>query len=356
MLLFKKVALAPCAYPFLLLLALSSCNPLADQSDGQESKLAGTAAATAAPAPVAILFDTDCGPDYDDVGAIAMLHAFADRGEARILATVSSNLHPLAGPGIDVLNTYFGRPDLPIGAPKTAGVNLGAWQKWPDTLAARYPHTLKATADAPDAVAVYRRLLAAQPDTSVTVVTVGFLTNLRNLLASGPDSLSPLDGKALVRQKVKQWVAMAGKFPAGKEFNVEKDSTASQLAIDGWPTPILFSGFEIGESVKTGLRLVKEGAPGSPVRHVFALSIPMAKEDQQGRMSWDQTAVLVAVRGAAPYYATRRGRFVARADGSNGWEAALDGPHTILVQKMAPDSVAGEIETLMLHQPDRANP
>jgi len=356
MLLFKKLALAPCVYPFLLLLALSSCNPRADQSDGQESKLTSNATAAAAPAPVAILFDTDCGPDYDDVGAIAMLHAFADRGEARILATVSSNLHPLVGPSIDVLNTYFGRPDLPIGAPKSAGVNMDARQKWADTLVARYPHRLKSTADAPDAVAVYRRLLAAQPDTSVTVVTVGFLTNLRNLLASKPDSLSPLDGKALVRQKVKQWVAMGGTFPAGKEFNIERDSTASQLAIDGWPTPILFSGSEIGSKVKTGLRLVKEDAPGSPVRHVFAISIPYAKEDQQGRMSWDQTAVLVAVRGAAPYYDTQRGRFVARADGSNGWQVDPTGPHTILVQKMAPDSVAREIETLMMHQPDRANP
>jgi inosine-uridine nucleoside N-ribohydrolase len=117
-------------------------------------------------------------------------------------------------------------------------------------------------------VAVYRRLLAAQPDTSVTVVTVGFLTNVRNLLESKPDSLSPLDGKALVKRKVKQWVAMAGKFPEGKEFNIEKDATASQVAIDGWPSPILFSGFEIGEKVKTGLRLIKEGDPAAPCARV----------------------------------------------------------------------------------------
>ncbi len=344
-------------YVFLLplLLVLTACGGRSEQSGRPDDSANATAGAQMTPDPVTILFDTDCGPDYDDVGAMAMLHAFADRGEARILATVSSNLHPLVGPSIDVLNTYFGRPDLPIGAPKTAGVNLDASQKWPDTLAARYPHRLKATADAPDAVAVYRRLLAAQPDTSVTVVTVGFLTNVRNLLASGPDSLSPLDGKALVKRKVKQWVAMAGKFPDGKEFNIEKDAAASQAAIDGWPTPIVFSGFEIGEKVKTGLRLIKEGDSGSPVRHVFALSIPMSKEDQQGRMSWDQTAVLVAVRGAAPFYDTQRGRFITRADGSNGWQDDPNGPHTRLVQKMAPDSVAREIETLMMHRPNKAN-
>ena len=42
--------------------------------------------------PVSVIFDTDMGPDYDDVGALALLHALADSGEVRILATVSSNM------------------------------------------------------------------------------------------------------------------------------------------------------------------------------------------------------------------------------------------------------------------------
>ena len=41
--------------------------------------------------PVKIIFDTDLGPDYDDVGALAFLHAMADSGKAEILATVASN-------------------------------------------------------------------------------------------------------------------------------------------------------------------------------------------------------------------------------------------------------------------------
>src|SRR5512145_1392669 len=73
--------------------------------------------------PVKIIFDTDLGPDYDDVGALAFLHAMADSGKAEILATVSSNKHELVAPSIEVINTYFGRPALPLGAPKTEGVN-----------------------------------------------------------------------------------------------------------------------------------------------------------------------------------------------------------------------------------------
>ena len=74
--------------------------------------------------PVKIIFDTDLGPDYDDVGALAFLHAMADSGKAEILATVTSNKHELVAPSIEIINTYFGREGLPIGAPKTPGVSM----------------------------------------------------------------------------------------------------------------------------------------------------------------------------------------------------------------------------------------
>lgn len=47
---------------------------------------------------VNIIFDTDIAPDYDDVGAMALLHAFADRGEANILATISCNAFETTAP------------------------------------------------------------------------------------------------------------------------------------------------------------------------------------------------------------------------------------------------------------------
>src|SRR5450759_3613776 len=117
--------------------------------------------------PVKIILDTDLGPDYDDVGALAFLHAMADSGKAEILATVSSNKHELVAPSIEVINTYFGRPGLAIGAPKTEGVNLGSSQHWADTIVSKYPHKIKSTSDVEDAVDVYRKALINQPDKSV---------------------------------------------------------------------------------------------------------------------------------------------------------------------------------------------
>lgn len=301
-----------------------------------------------------LIFDTDIGPDYDDVGAITLLHALADSGQVTILATVASNQHPLIAPVLDVMNTYFRRPDLPIGVVRGRAVNLPAWQKWDSLLVARYPHDLKTNAQAEEATALYRRLLASQPDGSVTIVTVGFLTNMANLLESGPDRYSPLDGTALVKKKVRQLVSMAAHFgkEMGKfrEFNVEKDVLASIYTFDNWPTPILFSGFEIGSRIFTGLPLVNGNYQNSPGRDVYARSIPMDKNDMNGRMSWDQTAVLVAIKGHEPYYSVVEGRIVTNADGSNTWNRAGKG-HFYLVEKMPVADVQAVINRLMLHQP-----
>jgi inosine-uridine nucleoside N-ribohydrolase len=300
---------------------------------------------------VKIIFDSDLGPDYDDVGALAFLHAMADSGKAEILATLSSNKHELVAPSIDVINTYFGRPELPIGAPKSPGVNMNSPWHWADTLVARYSHSLKSTSEAPDAVEVYRKILSGQPDNSVTVVTVGFLTNLNNLLKSGPDKFSPLPGQELVSKKVKKLVSMAGRFPEGKEFNVYLDSAASVFVYANWPGEIIFTGWEIGSKIFTGLRLIKSEIVNSPVKDVFSISIPKSEEDRKGRMSWDETAVLIGVYGTEGFFDTVRGRIIVNPDGSNTWENSPEGRQLYVVQKMPVNQMSMFIEDRMMHQP-----
>ena len=304
------------------------------------------------PQPVSVIFDTDMGPDYDDVGALTILHALADSGEAKILATVSSNMYDNAVPCIEIINTYFKRPDIPLGAPRK-GQNIsdprfeeGGY--WPEVLPAKYPHTVKSTADAPDAVKVYRRILAEQPDVSVNIITVGFFTNVAALLQSPPDRFSNLDGKALVKKKVRRLISMAGCFPKGREFNVFIDSVASVIVFNEWPTPILLSGFEIGRDILTGLRLVATDVQNNPVKDAFSLSL---KVDVNGRCSWDQTAALVGVRGPHKYFGTVRGRMMVQSNGSNTWEDDPNGPHEHLVWKMPKEQLTLLIEDLMMYHP-----
>ena len=302
--------------------------------------------------PVPVIFDTDMGPDYDDVGAITLLHAFADNGEANILATIGSTNYVNVAPVLSVLNTYFKRPQIPVGVPKGKAVGLRDWQHWSDTLVTNYPHSIKSNEEAEDAVVLYRKILSAQPDNSVTVITVGFFTNLSDLLRSSADKYSPLNGKDLVRKKVKLLVSMAGGFPSGNEFNVNKDASASKNVAENWPTQILLSGFEIGKKIKCGLPLIhNEAIKNSPVKDVFRISIPMAAEDKDGRMSWDETAVLVAVKGYADYYTIQRGTMHVNDDGSNTWTNDDNGLHAHLIEKAPIEEVRTVIDKLMMHQP-----
>lgn len=298
-----------------------------------------------------VIFDTDMGPDYDDVGAIALLHAFADSGKAKILATIASTKYEGVAAVLNVFNTYFKKPNIPVGVPKGNALTLKDSQHWTDTLIAKYPHSIKTNEEVPDAVELYRKILAQQPDNSVTIITVGFLTNISNLLQSRPDRYSSLSGKELVKKKVKNLVSMAGKFPAGKEFNIEKDAAASKYAYGHWQKPVLLSGFEIGEKIKTGLPLVNNDAiKNSPVKDVFALCLPMTKEDNQGRMSWDETAVLVAIAGYKPYYTLKAGTMQIANDGSNTWNGKGT-KHHYLSEARPPSEVERVINEMMMHQP-----
>lgn len=83
------------------------------------------------PSSLPVIFDTDMGPDYDDVGAIALLHAYADQGHAEVLATVASTKYEGVAAVLNVLNTYFRRPDIPIGVPKGDAITTRDFQHGP---------------------------------------------------------------------------------------------------------------------------------------------------------------------------------------------------------------------------------
>jgi inosine-uridine nucleoside N-ribohydrolase len=333
--------------------------------------VAAARAWSAAREPVDLIFDTDMALDVDDVGALALLHALADGGECRILAvgiseTARHENGVWAAAAADAINTYFGRPDIPI------GVFRGRYQPTEDVgryaqkTAGAFPHD-QGGRDAPEAWKLYRQVLAGRPDGSVTMLSVGFLTNLDALLRSGPDERSPLDGVELVRRKVKRWVCMGGRFPesgAHGEFNLATYPEATAYVLAHWPTPSVFSGFEIGAVVKTGARLIREHPPArSPVSRAY-LEYTGGKD----RESWDQTAALYAVRGlgpaAEPYYrevtrghirfdltATPRAGARTPSPSRNVWVADPDSDQSYLELAVPPERLAQVIEELMMHRP-----
>ena len=147
-----------------------------------------------------------------------------------------------------------------------------------------------------------------------------------------------------------EYVRLAGLFPEGKEFNVYCDTPASRVVAERWPTEIIFSGFEIGNMIFTGKKLVQMDVEDSPVKDAYSLCF--AEGDPNGRMSWDLTAVLVAVKGYEPYYNVERGTFrVVNDEGANSWTPDGKGKDLRLIEKVPAVEMAVLIENYMMHQP-----
>lgn len=99
--------------------------------------------------PVHVIFDTDMGPDYDGAGAITMLHAHADRGEAEILATIASTKYEGVAAVLKVL-ILIQETRYTYWRSQAWGAGLRDYQHWTDTLIVKYPHSIKINADAAD--------------------------------------------------------------------------------------------------------------------------------------------------------------------------------------------------------------
>ena len=325
--------------------------------------------------PVRLILDTDLGPDSDDAGAMALMHALASRGEAEILAVMCSTMSPWCPPAADVINTYYRRPDIPIGAVKQDGP-AGTSEGWPGDsfngyLAGRFPNDLRHAEYAEHAVDLYRRILSAAPDTSIAIAATGTLSNLADLLQSPPDTIDGRSGIELIAGKVRLLSVMGGRYPSGGESNFQSDAAAAKHVVEHWPTDVTFSGFELGMDVLTGPRLYTETPADNPVRVAYHLwDLKFARRftpefnPQSGiwpHSSFDQTAVLYAVRGLHDYWvAESRGFNVVHEDGSNEWTQSDGshertrpaGNHAYLIEKMPRDQVARVIEELMVQPPD----
>jgi len=314
-----------------LVLSLTHCGPAPESSER-------------AVHPKPVILDTDISSDVDDVGAVSLLHALADRGDIKILAVMVSSGDPWSAPCLDALNTYLGRPDIPIGTVR--GTSVVHQSKYTRRVADEFHHDIGLSADSEDAVLLYRKILASSSDHSVVIVSIGYLTNLNNLMRSSADSISDLDGHALVTKKVKKLICMGGKYPSGREWNLYQDAAAARHVVEHWPVPIVFIGFEAGVTILTGSGLSQSPLP-NPVRRSYELY-----NDLTDRPSWDQLAVLYAAKlgheNFARHWENVAGQNNVSADGSNRWTDRTDWHHSYIRLKKSPEIFASMIEKLMI--------
>ncbi len=330
--------------------------------------LIANAGLTANAAETKIIFDFDMLTDCDDAGLLAMAHAFADDGEIEILATLlnGSDNNDKHGAVVSAINYYYDRKDIPIGVSKRPdSINQNKSSSYSRQVWDEFPHDGMLDVDRPDAIDVFRAALSKAPDRSVVVIAVGFMTNLEDLLKSPGDDIDGRNGLELVKAKVKSVVITGGTFPSGNgayNFNFDNpgesaSDNATKYVMENWPdheAPIMFSGEEIGIEIITG-KVFNERLTDSPVKRTYELAYNALVK---GRPSWDQTALLYAVRGLSHdnityWTAQTTGHISIGAAGSNRWQPSPDKNHGYLIKSAEPSVIAKIIDDYMTKPPRR---
>lgn len=311
--------------------------------------------------PVKIIFDTDMHTDCDDAGAMAVLHALQNKGECEILAMMCSTVDPFSAPTVDAINTYYNHPDIPIGIRKGKGVLRQS--RYTRGIAAEFRHDFN-VATAPEAVDLYRRILEEQPDGAVVIVTVGYLTNISELLQL-PATTGRLSGMELVKRKVKKWVCMGGNFIGNPpkddlqlgNVNFTYDSAAAYYAVHHWPTELVFAGREVC-SVPSGLAIgerLAQTPANNPVRRAYELYFGGTAKN---RHVADLASVLYAVRGLRDYWDIHANGYLdLHPNMTFEWKSDKDSQQAYLLKKRQPGGVPNDryvesvLDTLLLTGP-----
>lgn len=162
------------------------------------------------------------GFDVDDAVAICLGNALHMNGEAELLAVIHDTGCDLGAGGVSALNHFYGHDNITIGAWKGKyGSDCTTHFKGADgqdqylskiinNPAMAGP--IKSSKQALLGTDAYRKVLAAAPNASVNVASIGMPTNLRDLLATKPDQYSSMDGYDLIAAKVNKIVFMDGEW------------------------------------------------------------------------------------------------------------------------------------------------
>lgn len=289
--------------------------------------------------PIRIIFDTDIGNDVDDALALDMLYKYQDRGTVNLLGVLTNKDTKYAPEFVDIMNTWYGYPKIPIGK-ITGGVRQDDYVNYAENVCVlndvhgkpMFDRSLRSYGKLLPSHILYRKLLAAQPDNSVVVVTVGFSTNIARLLDTPADKYSELTGRELVARKVRLLSIMGGDFIENPraEFNIVNDIPSAKKLFSEWPGKVVVSPFAVGKAVKFPATVILNDLKWNiphPMVQAYLHYRPMPYD----RPTWDLTSVLYAVEGAADYFGVSEpGTVSVTDDGHTVFTPSADGKHVIL--------------------------
>lgn len=265
---------------------------------------------------IRIILDTDMGSSTDDLFALMMLYRYMDMQRCKLIGVIVDRMGKANADIVDAMNLYYGYPDIPIGL-ETKGVeHPPVWIPYHNLAYARtvnselmFKRSIGDDGSYQEAYKLYRKLLSEQPDKSVTIASIGFVTSLARLLESGPDEYSPLNGVELVRRKVKAIYAMGGVFGKAVEpdYNFLQAIDFSLKFFELLPkeVDVVFSPGEVGDPLDYRPEQViadLDWTDCHPIKWTYQFL-----NCDTGQKMWDPQAVINAVEGDELYKLSPRG-------------------------------------------------
>ncbi len=292
--------------------------------------------------PMLVIMDTDMGNGVDDVMALQQLLDYEREGRVRLLGITVSKAHPRAVEYVDGYCRLNGKVDVPLGYAYN-GVNPEAGNflcQTLDTLIDGKPVLLprqRLVDGLPEGYRLMRRLLSEQEDGSVVLFALGPHTNLARLLASEADGYSPLDGRELVRRKVRLLAMMGGNFSGQAkrpEWNLRQDIESAHKVFSEWQTPIVASGFEVGAQFVCTKEQIRNAFPEGE-KHPLYISFCLAsKVSHYHGETWDATIVHHAMEPDDDTFTlSPSGTITVKEDGSTLFTPSAEGKHRYLIPR-----------------------
>ena len=260
---------------------------------------------------IRVIYDCDMGSSTDDLFALMMLYRYMDMKRCTLLGVIVDRMDRANADAVDVMNNYYGYPDIPIGLEKAGVKDPHVYIPYHNMAYARdidgnvmFKRSIGDNGEYMDGYKLYRKILAQQPDKSVTIASVGFVTCLARLLQSGPDEYSPLSGVELAQKKIKNIYMMGGVF--GDSFEHDYNFTAAiEFSLKFFELlpkdiDIVFSPGEVGDPLYYSAADIISDMSWTdthPIKWIYEY----LTEDKFQKM-WDPLAVINAVEGDDIFY------------------------------------------------------
>lgn len=277
--------------------------------------------------PVQMILDSDFGSSTDDLFALMMLNHYMDDGLVDLKGIVVDREGEKNAALVDIFNTYYGHPEVPIGLEHNGVKNPRCFIPYNgicDLKDAQGTPLFKRTVDTsrcPEGYKLYRQLLSQADDKSIVVVAIGFATTLAQLFESGADEYSPLSGVELFGKKVKSVYIQSGRFEAGDSlsgYNMRAASRQSAIFYDRLPknVDLIMSPSNVGDQIDYLPKDVLVDLSYTEINPIKAVYTHYTCDT--GQRMWDTNCLVQAVLGDAEYNLSPRGwvTFVDRGEES----------------------------------------